>query len=47
MAAGSSPRWMWIAVILLALCIAGYIWTLGIVGQLYVMAVSVSSFEQG
>jgi uncharacterized protein YpmS len=28
MATGTSPRWEWIAFILLALCIAGYIWTL-------------------
>lgn len=26
--AGSSPRWQWIAIALLVLCIIGYIWTL-------------------
>jgi hypothetical protein len=25
--AGSSPRWQWIVVVLLALCVIGYIWT--------------------
>jgi hypothetical protein len=28
MSTGSSPRWQWIVVILLVLCVIGYIWTL-------------------
>jgi hypothetical protein len=28
MTSGSSPRWQWIIVALLALCVIGYIWTL-------------------
>jgi hypothetical protein len=28
MTTGSSPRWQWIVVALLALCVIGYIWTL-------------------
>jgi hypothetical protein len=28
MAMGSSPRWQWIVVGVLVLCILGYIWTL-------------------
>jgi hypothetical protein len=28
MSAGSSPRWQWIVVGLLVLCVVGYIWSL-------------------
>src|SRR6266481_10197151 len=28
MAPGSTPRWVWIAVMPLALCVVGYVWTL-------------------